>query len=246
MLLAVLCWAFLLGTHMVVSNLLQQGALEEAHRAMFEGEKARLRLATHTAASTIAAKAVQGVPSAEERLAVMRAMVDDIRFEQDASGYFFIYQGTVVVTVPPLKERQGKDLNDAHDANKVYFVRELAKAAQAGGGFVSYVFQAAGKRCAGTQAGLCGDDTRNRCVDRHGIYLDNIDAEQARIDASLSRISNKALILLLSVVGAMLLVVVPLSVAVIRSLIGPLRGYRRCRACCPGQPGPDYSRGGQG
>ena len=223
MLLMFLCLVLLLGTHMVVSNLLQQGALDEAHRAMLEGEKARLRLATHTAAGTIA-KAVQGVQSAEERLAIMRTMVDDIRFEQDASGYFFIYQGTVVVTVPPLKERQGKDLYDAHDANKVYFVRELAKAAQAGGGFVSYVFPkppvkdvqvpklAYAEMIPGTDVWI-----------GTGIYLDNIHAEQARIEASLSRISNKALIILLSVVGAMLLVVVPLSVAVIRSLIGPLR-----------------------
>ena len=99
MLLMFLCLVLLLGTHMVVSNLLQQGALDEASKAMLEGEKARLRLATHTAAGTIA-KAVQGIQSVDERLAIMRAMVDDIRFEQDASGYFFIYQGTVVVTVP--------------------------------------------------------------------------------------------------------------------------------------------------
>ena len=224
MLLMFLCLVLLLGTHMVVSNLLQQGALDEASKAMLEGEKARLRLATHTAAGTIA-KAVQGIQSVDERLAIMRAMVDDIRFERDASGYFFIYQGTVVVTVPPLKERQGKDLNEAHDANKVYFVRELAKAAQAGGGFVSYVFPkppvkdvqvaklAYAEMIPGTDVWI-----------GTGIYLDNIDAEQARIDAALSRISDKALIILLSVVGAMLLVVVvPLSVAVIRSLIGPLR-----------------------
>lgn len=62
----------------------------------------------------------------------------DIRFGVD-QNYFFIYRsnGTNVM-LPPKPENEGKDLSGLHDANGVYFVRDLIAAAKSGGGVIAY------------------------------------------------------------------------------------------------------------
>lgn len=79
--------------------------------------------------------------NAEEQIALIRALVDKVRFLEDQSGYFYVYTYECVnvahATQPDLV---GQNLSDYQDPNGVYVIRELSAAAGQGGGFVDYVW----------------------------------------------------------------------------------------------------------
>ena len=118
--------------------------VESAAEAMLDGEKFKLKVATHAMAISVG-EAIVDVPSLDGKIALIRKLVDKIRFEKDKSGYFFVYNNTTCVALPPKKAVQGKDMNNTKDKNGVYLVRDLNKAAHAGGGFVSYIWPKPGK-----------------------------------------------------------------------------------------------------
>ena len=113
--------------------------LEKTRAVMLADQKAKLQVATHSVALTVG-HALEGIEGEEQRINLIRKLVDDIRFEEDKSGYYFVYKNTVNVALPPAKNKQGTDLGQAKDKNGVYFVRELMEQATKGGGFVQYVF----------------------------------------------------------------------------------------------------------
>ena len=62
-------------------------------------------------------------------------------FEDDETGYFFIYRKHVAVAYPYyLQNNIGKDFTNHQDSNGLYLIQELYKAAQNGGGFVEYIW----------------------------------------------------------------------------------------------------------
>jgi methyl-accepting chemotaxis protein len=91
---------------------------------MLADQKAKVQVATHSLALAIG-HAIEKLDSPEKKVEMIRLMVDDIRFEDDKSGYYFVDQGTVNVALPPKKETQGKDLGETKDKNGVYFVSDL-------------------------------------------------------------------------------------------------------------------------
>nr|WP_319495014.1 methyl-accepting chemotaxis protein [uncultured Desulfobacter sp.] len=107
-------------------------------------------------------------------------MIDDIRFEEDKSGYFFIYQETTNVALPPKKEIQGKDLKNTKDANGVYLVKELRALSKKGGGFLTWIWPKPG---AGDvpKLGYAEMIPGTNFWIGTGVYLDNIDAYQQRM-----------------------------------------------------------------
>ncbi len=119
----------------------------ETQRVMLEEEKAKLQVATHTIAQALGQLLADVPVEAGEtaRIETVRKAIDTIRFEKDQSGYYFVYQGTTNVALPPNKSVHGKDLAETKDKNGVYFVRELSQRAAAGGGFVEYIFPKPGK-----------------------------------------------------------------------------------------------------
>lgn len=76
----------------------------------------------------------------EEQIAIIAKAIEKFRFEDDKSGYYFVYKANIPVAHPTRKDLIGKDLGQIHDANGVYYVSELYKQAQGGGGFVEYIF----------------------------------------------------------------------------------------------------------
>lgn len=62
-------------------------------------------------------------------------------FEDDQTGYFFIYRKHVAVAyLYYLQNNIGKDFINHQDSNGLYLIQELYKAAQNGGGFVEYIW----------------------------------------------------------------------------------------------------------
>jgi methyl-accepting chemotaxis protein len=156
-------------------------AIQKTRQVMLEDQKAKIKVATH-AAAIMAGEAIDGIRDKKEAIAIIRKLIDKIRFESDNSGYFFVYDGTVNVSLPPKKELQGKDLASIQDKNGVKLVQMLRDKARQGGGFVEYIWPKPG---AGDQPKLSYAEMipgTNMWIGT-GVYIDNITAyEQLMAD----------------------------------------------------------------
>ena len=205
----------------------KEHSLAETQEIMLDGEKAKIKLGVDAAAS-ILGQALMHVEDEEQKIAVIRDYIDKFTFEEDRSGYFFVYKGTVNIALPPQKQNQGQDLGDRKDVNGVFYVRELAKQAARGGGFTSYLF---GKPLAdGTvkenapklaySAPIPGTDY----FIGTGIYIDNIEAVTEQITATMDDIVLTALLVVGGVILAfLLLVVLPVCILISRSITLPMK-----------------------
>ena len=189
--------------------------------AMLEGQKEKLKVSTHSIAEALG-QAIKGISHPPTQVERIRALVDTIRFEEDGSGYFFVYRDTVNVALPTKKELHGKDLGQAKDKNNVYFVRELGARAKEGGGFVQYVFNKPGK---GDQPKLAyaemipGTDMWIGT----GVYIDNIEAAKTDIAAQMSETVNGLTLWTLAILaGGFLLILLPLGLVIAKTISNPI------------------------
>ncbi|GAB7081952.1 methyl-accepting chemotaxis protein [Megalodesulfovibrio paquesii] len=194
----------------------------ETQNTMLSGERQKIKVATDAMAASLG-DLLKAVPEGEARIAFIRQSVDSFRFEDDQSGYFFVYQGTVNVALPPKKELQGKDLKDTKDVNGVYFVRDLGEKAARGGGFVEYIFPKPGKGDQPKLAYAAMIPGTNIWIGT-GIYIDNVEEAKTRIRNDITAAASSSLrsiILQLAVFFCVL--VLPVAVLLTRSVVRPVR-----------------------
>ncbi|BDV01255.1 methyl-accepting chemotaxis protein [Thermodesulfomicrobium sp. WS] len=199
----------------------REETIAQVGRIMTEDAKDKIKVATHSMALALGAT-LKGVTDPAVQQERINALVDPIRFEADQSGYYFVYRNTTVVRVPPKPELTGKDLGEAKDVHGKFFVRELQKMAQAGGGFVEYVFAKPGK----------GDQPKLGYAEQipgtdlwvgTGVYIDNVVDAQAAMAEELRAGSRRALMTVLGIVAAGLaLIILPLTLWLIRSITRPI------------------------
>ena len=171
------------------SNGVKDLGLEKTGEMMLNNHKDRIYLATHTAA-LMAEAAIKGMDDEEQVKAVVRKLVDEIIFEKDRSGYFFVYEGTINVAFPVKKSSVGKDLGDVTDKNGVKVIRALHEAATSGGGFVDYTWPKPG---AGDQPKISYAEMipgTNMWIGT-GVYIDNINAYLAKGSEEIGRLVTK-------------------------------------------------------
>ena len=99
----------------------------------------RIRLLTSSMAEALGAL-LENVSDEKEKIEIIAKAIENFRFEEDKSGYFYAYKKTVNVAHPVRKDLLGKDLVEAKDVNGVAYVVDLYKAAAGGGGFVNFDF----------------------------------------------------------------------------------------------------------
>ena len=197
-------------------------AISQIGDAVETGLEEKVQVATHSMALALS-EAVAEAETIEETESILRDSIEEIRFEEDESGYFFIYRGTRVITVPPSPDLRGRDLSDTSDDNGVYFVRELAEQAAAGGGFVNYVFEKPGE-------GLQPKVSYAQMIPGTeywigtGVYADNIEKRQAAVSGIIdTRTRRSTLEAGGGALAVFTLILVPLLVMVIRSILRPIR-----------------------
>jgi methyl-accepting chemotaxis protein len=189
---------------------------------MTDEAKDKIMVLTQALTKTVEA-GIRDVTDEDERIGVIRNLVTDIRFEEDQSGYIFVYQSTTNRIMPPNPALEGTDLKDLKDPNGLYFIRELSEVAKKGGGFVEYIFDKPGK---GNQPKVSysimipGTDLWIGT----GIYIDNIAEAQAKVAADLESAAARSLTIAMSFIGAgFAFLVLPLTIFLIRSIITPLK-----------------------
>ncbi|MGE4442429.1 MAG: methyl-accepting chemotaxis protein [Desulfomicrobium sp.] len=204
------------------ANGTKEQMIEKVGQIMNADARDKIMVATTNMAASLGS-AVEGMASDAERIPLISSLINDIRFEEDKSGYFFVYQETICRVLPTKKEVEGKDLGGNKDVNGLMYVQELRKQAHAGGGFVEYVFDKPGK---GDQPKIAyatmipGTDMWIGT----GVYIDNIAEAQAAVAADLESAAARSLTIAMSFIGAgFAFLVLPLTIFLIRSIIAPLQ-----------------------
>jgi len=194
--------------------------LENLGSEMLTGQKVKLQVATDALAHSLA-KATKGL-SGEELDQRLRELLAGFTFEEDKSGYFFVARKHTIVAHPN-ESLNGKDMSGAKDKNGVVFTVELASKAESGGGFVEYVWPKPG---AGEQPKLSyavmipGTDLW-LCT---GVYIDNIEARRVQVSGDIEAHVGRSTTIILGVVAALLvLLVLPLSWLIVRSVVVPIQ-----------------------
>ena len=215
-----------------------------AKSMLLDAQRARIKDITHSQALGLAAMTA-GQPEAEQ-LRTISQYVDSVRFEDDSSGYFYVYKGTVNAVHPTQKQMVGKDLSSAADSRGVHYVSELYKGAQRGGGFVDFVFPKPGagdvfklgyaEAIAGTPFWI-----------GTGVYIDNVDkAENHLISTMRSLLHSKLALYGGLFLAVLLLVICPLCYVMVVSITRPLAGItRHARAVAQGNLDEEFETTGR-
>lgn len=196
-------------------------SINYTEEVMLQEERKKLQVGVHSMAYALK-DPIKGM-SRENKIAYIRNTVDDIWFEKDSSGYYFVYSGTVNIALPPKKDMHGQDLGDTEDENGVRYVKRLYEAASEGGGFVRYIFPKPGMGLTpklGYAEMIPGTDIWIGT----GVYIDNIEATKASIDKDISSsIKSNIRFNLIFIVGALILIILPMSYLIYRSILVPIK-----------------------
>jgi len=203
------------------SNNVMEVGLEKAGEVMLEDQKSRIRLASHSAA-LMAEVAIKGAKTDEEAKNIIRELVDQIIYEKDRSGYYFVYEGTVNVAFPVKKQSVGKDLAAVTDKNGVKVIQALRDAAKDGGGFVHYTWPKPG---AGDQPKLSYAEMipgTNMWIGT-GVYIDNINAYQKQMATEIGSMVSKRTTMMVVVSGIIFATIIALCLFIAFGIVGTLK-----------------------
>ena len=186
-----------------ISNRVRDLAIERTGQTLLEAQKDKIKVASHSMALAIA-RNIEKIEDETQKIDAIRLAVDSIRFEADKSGYYFVYQDTTNIALPPKKELQGKDLKNLKDKNNVYLVKELKNKAKNGGGFVNFIFPKPG----------AGDTPKLGYAEMipntdywigTGIYIDNIETTKGVITKEIN-LNVKASIIRMTIISGIIFI----------------------------------------
>lgn len=201
-------------------NKTRQQSTDAIQTRLLELQKSKLKVSVHSLSNSLG-ELLKDLP-VESHDSVLRAAVDKIRFEDDSSGYYFIYKGTINVALPIKKESVGKDLAQNKDVNGVFFVQELYKKAQESGGFVEYVFPKPNK---GDQPKLGYSEMipGTSLWIGTGIYIDNIQDAKAALESEIRGQARRTTTTVLVFMVLMLIGILPIVYLIYKSIVNPMK-----------------------
>ena len=153
---------------------------------------------------------------------VIRKAINGYRFEEDKSGYFFVFKGTMTVAHAAKPSLNGKDLGTLKDSNGIYMIRELAEIAAKGGGYVKYIWP---KPDAGEQPKLSYATMipGTEYFIGTGVYIDNVDMAKQQIEQTMDVIVQESVMIIGVSFAVALIFVLVLSLFIVRSITSPIR-----------------------
>lgn len=188
-----------------------QEIVEDAMKKEIDG---KIKAAVSSMAESLGVL-VKDLPE-DEQLALIDKAIDKIRFEDDKSGYYFVYKKTVCVVHPLRKDLLGTDLDSAKDTGGVHYVRELYNLAKQGGGFLVFGFTKGGSDSAvelKRAYSMMIPNTDNLWIST-GVYFDNIKTETGKQAALINRI----LFIFIVIIVVALVILAPIIFLIVRSL----------------------------
>jgi methyl-accepting chemotaxis protein len=220
--LLIIIGALLAAVYFAARNVKEAG-ITDAESVMLEGQKEKIKLGTQTMAAALS-KALLGISDRQQQHDIIHDNIQDYRFEEDKSGYYFTYIGTVIFMHPTLPQREGEDLGQTADANGVYYVKELYENARNGGGFVEFVFPKPPSMEQAPKLAYVEYISGTDIWISTGIYIDNIDAYKADMEERMTQSLNSMMIVIIgSILGLIVLIIIPLCAMTMKSITSPLR-----------------------
>ena len=207
-----------------ISSAATELSAQKVGDVFYEGQKQRIRDLSTTMANSIGEQ-ISGITDISRRNAIIASAIKKARYEKDSSGYFFVYDGGIVVA-HVFPDLVGKDLGNSVDKNGVRFNAELAKKAAEGGGFVSFVFNKPG---GGTQSKIAyGSQVPGTSLwVGAGVYTDNVEQVKNEIAAQISTaISDNLKKILIGVACCIALLYIPFMLLITRSILQPIKAAR--------------------
>ena len=205
-----------------IGGIAKEVGIQESADVMLAGQKEKIKVVTH-AMALVLGHAISDKPTPEQVATAIEMHIKSIRYEEDDSGYFFVYDGSRVVYNAANPSMTGQDRRDAKDVNGVHYIQALSKAARSGGDFVAYSFQKPGK---GVQPkiGYAEHIPGTSFWVGTGVYIDNIEEEKVHIAAAISAKVSKGVTLVAGLAGAFfLLIIFPVTLAMAFAISKSLR-----------------------
>ena len=206
------------------SNSATELSAQKVGEMFYEGQKQRIRDLSTTMANSIGEQ-ISGITDITKRNAIIASAIKKARYEKDSSGYFFVYDGGIVVA-HVFPDLVGKDLGNSVDKNGVRFNAELAKKAAEGGGFVTFVFNKPG---GGTQSKIAyGAQVPGTSLwVGAGVYIDNVEQVKNEIAGQISdAIFANLKKILIAVACCVVLLYIPFMLLITRSILLPIKDAR--------------------
>jgi methyl-accepting chemotaxis protein len=169
------------------------------------------------------APAILGKTDEHDIYEVFSRSIKTVRFFSDGSGYFFIYKvGGTVFAHAAQPQLEGKNLIKFKDPEGKLLIEELDLVSRQGGGYVEYVWEKPGQ-------GLQPKLSYARMIPDSeywigtGVYIDDIREKKAQILQGIHDYTTQFQYRLYAILGlAFLVVVMPLSWLVVRSIATPI------------------------
>lgn len=106
------------------------------------------------------------------KVQMIRLYIDSIRFYDDKSGYFYVYNYECVnIAHATQKDLEGQNLYNYQDIKGKYVIRELSAAAKTGGGFVEYYWMKPGETGEKLKIGYVEPISGTNFFIGSGVYL---------------------------------------------------------------------------
>jgi len=207
----------------ITSQKVEEMALKITGDIMYTGQKDKIKLGTQTMATALA-RALQGIDDRQRQHDIIKSYIQDYRFEEDKSGYYFTYIGTSIFMHPTLPQREGEDLGNTQDKNGVFYVRDLYEAAKKGGGFVEFVFTKPPNMDIAPKLGYVEYIPGTDIWISTGVYIDNIETtlNALRSDAS-AEIKHILTVIIGIIIGIIIIILAPLCIMIMRSITKPVK-----------------------
>jgi methyl-accepting chemotaxis protein len=202
------------------SKMIEGNVLPIFETKLHDGHKTNLK-ALVTAEAIALESLIKPLSSDEEKKEAIVKQTGPIRFFDNKSGYFFVYNtdGTAISTTNT--SLNGKNFRHLTDPNGVQFIQELANIAKAGGGFVEYHYQ---KGDEGVQPKLSYATLipGTQWFVGTGVYIDDVAKEIAALNKTINthRASNNTVKWGLAVAALIGLLI--LSMIIIGSIAKPI------------------------
>jgi methyl-accepting chemotaxis protein len=212
---------FLIGTFFAfisINRSVEKIATDAINDVMQEGQKEKLKVATHSVALAISG-AIQGIKSEEKIKEIIKRMLKDTRFEKDNTAYYVVNKGTIILFHPIASQLNGKNLMNIKDSKGVFFMRELYNKMKQGGGFIQYLFPKSKKDGIQPKLSYAEAIPNTPYWIGTGVYIDNINIKKKSVRKEI-RISMFKNIMIIVVVVSLLFfgVALPLSFYISRSI----------------------------
>jgi methyl-accepting chemotaxis protein len=183
LLIAILPMAIALSVALTIIVNLQTDAVEttinDHHNLLLSERQKQLRDAVNIALKVVNSE-LDTEKDSVQALGNIRKMLKTVRFSENNSGYFFIYDSEGYNIVHAAAEQEhGKNRFTLQDPNGIKIIQELIKAGQSGGDFFNYVYAKPGSATPQPKLSYAAPIKGTNWFIGTGVYIDDIDREVA-------------------------------------------------------------------